>query len=150
MILVYGASGHGQEVAYWAKCCGHEVIGWIDDTVVGDRVYRLSEAIAKYPDTRIALGVGWPKVRKKLGSRFAEVESLATEFRNWADEQEESIRDWERKCEGCSHWIDGNDPADNQGIDSARDSDTWCGKYKVGERTITDPCPSYKDFRSVN
>lgn len=77
-MLIYGASGHGHELAQLAKTCGHFVIGHIDDdSSLWPTVLKLEEAKQKYPHASVLLGVGSPKIRRYLASK---IKTIGFEF----------------------------------------------------------------------
>ena len=85
------------------------------------------------------------KTRKELGARWAEVEVLYPEFLEWANGRDAAFAAWESRCESCSHWV-GTDHLSysEDEVTPASDDDTWCGIYRVGTRTIPEPCPEHK------
>lgn len=69
MILIYGASGHAHELANLAQVCGHRLASYIDDFSSGSLILRPQEAWARFPDSPVLLGVGLPKIRRKLAEQ---------------------------------------------------------------------------------
>jgi len=79
-ILVYGAGGFAREVAWLAGECGNRILAYIDDSpsTHGQRlndveVIGLPDAVAKFPNAAVAIGVGNPATRQMLADKVDSV-----------------------------------------------------------------------------
>ena|SRR3989338_6225205 len=68
-MLIYGASGHGKELANLARLVGYTVDSFVDDALIGPFVLSHEEASRRYPDVPVLLGAGYPQVRRKMASK---------------------------------------------------------------------------------
>lgn len=76
-IVVVGAGGFGKEVAWIAKRCGREVLGFLDGTldkqntkVMGLDVLGPLENAKNYMDCEFIIAIGNPRSRKKIVDTF--------------------------------------------------------------------------------
>jgi sugar O-acyltransferase (sialic acid O-acetyltransferase NeuD family) len=84
-LAVYGSGGSGREVAWLAQCCNvdqdrYRVVCFVDDNqamhgalVNSIPVMGLPAARTRFPEARIAGGVGSPQVRQRLMEKAAAV-----------------------------------------------------------------------------
>lgn len=76
-IIVVGAGGFGKEVAWMAKRCGREVLGFLDGTpekqhtkIMGFDVLGPLEEANQYIDCEFVIATGNPRSRKKIIELF--------------------------------------------------------------------------------
>lgn len=76
-IIVVGAGGFGKEVAWMAKRCKREVIGFLDSTpekqntkVIGLDVLGSIENAQQFLDCEFVIAIGNPRARKKIIDNF--------------------------------------------------------------------------------
>lgn len=76
-IIVVGAGGFGKEVAWMAKRCGFEVVGFLDSTpekqntkVMGIDVLGPIEKSQQFIDYKFVIAIGNPRARKKIIDQF--------------------------------------------------------------------------------
>ncbi|WP_179994283.1 acetyltransferase [Acinetobacter sp. YH1901136] len=72
-IVVVGAGGFGKEIAWMAKCCGHEVVGFLDSTpekqntkIMGVDVLGPIENAKQFIEYEFVIAIGNPRARKKI------------------------------------------------------------------------------------
>src|SRR5512146_1617369 len=82
-IALYGAGGFGREVAWLIEECNrsqnrYDFLGFIDDragnihTANGNAVFSLAHVAESFPDAKVAIAVGDPKLRRQLANRVLE------------------------------------------------------------------------------
>lgn len=76
-IIVVGAGGFGKEVAWMAKRCGYEVLGFLDSTpdkqntkIMGLDVLGPLEYAERFLDYEFVIAIGNPRARKKIIDLF--------------------------------------------------------------------------------
>lgn len=76
-IVVVGAGGFGKEVAWMAKRCGRDVLGFLDGTpekqhtkIMGFEVLGPLEHANQYLDCEFVIAIGNPRSRKKIIDLF--------------------------------------------------------------------------------
>ncbi|WP_028487987.1 acetyltransferase [Thiothrix lacustris] len=72
-IIIVGASGFALEAAWLAEDCGHQVIGFLDDslekqgtTVLGKPVLGIVDNWAKFSENHLIVAIGSPRTRNKV------------------------------------------------------------------------------------
>lgn len=76
-LVIVGAGGFGKEVAWMAKRCGREVLGFLDSTpdkqntqVMGVEVLGPFDKANEYLDCEFVIAIGNPRSRKKIVDDF--------------------------------------------------------------------------------
>ena len=76
-LVIVGAGGFGKEVAWMAKRCGREVLGFLDSTpgkqntqIMGVNVLGPLDKANEYLDCEFVIAIGNPRLRKKIIEDF--------------------------------------------------------------------------------
>ena len=68
-MLIYGASGHGQELGNLARICGYTVLAYVDDALKRADILTQEEALQQFPEAPVLLGAGYPLIRRKMAKK---------------------------------------------------------------------------------